>query len=84
MKKNKKNKADKKPLFSRTAKSIRKLRKNAVNSIGGLSTAQKVVGGATLVALGLSYLAKRRNNSATDASTTGAEESLAAMEANAA
>ena len=84
MKKNKKNKVGKKPLFSRTAKSLQKLRKNTVNGISGLSTVQKVVGGATLLGLGLTYLAKRRKNSTTDMSATGAEESLAAMEANAA
>lgn len=72
MKKNKKQKAGKKTLLGGAVKTIKKL-----------STAQKVVGGAALVALGLSYLAKRQNGSAAgipiDADAAIAEESLAAM-----
>ena len=86
MKKNKKNKADKKGLLGGAAKSLKKLKKGTANSIGGLSTTQKVVGGAALVAFGLSYLAKRRGNSDTLASgtsdATAAEQNLSALEEN--
>ena len=84
--KTKKNKAGKKAtLLGGAAKSIRQLRKRK------LSTAQKVLGGAALVALGVSYLAKRLNGAdlpaRPDATTTAdadaAESSLAAMEGNA-
>jgi hypothetical protein len=60
-------------------KSLKKLG----SGIGGLSTTQKVAGGAAIVALGLSFLAKRRNNAQTADSApdaTAAEESLATME----
>ena len=84
MKKNKKNKPDKKQtLLGGAAKSLKKLGKGTGSRIGALSTTQKVVGGAALVALGLSYLAKRQNGSAAgipiDADAAIAEENLAAM-----
>ena len=75
MKKNKKQKADKKNLLGGAAKTIRKL-----------STTQKVMGGAALVALGLSYLSKRRGRGKTSATAAAspdaaaAEQSLASME----
>ena len=82
-----KNKAGKKnTLLSGAAKSIKSLRKSK------LSTTQKVLGGAALVALGVGYLAKRLNGAdlpaRSDATTTAAdadaaESSLAAMEAGA-
>ena len=79
MKKNKKAKADKagkKSLLSGAAKSLKKLRKTK------LSTTQKVVGGAALVALGLGYLSQRRGIPATPpaADASAAEENLAAMD----
>ena len=81
----KKNKAGKNTLLSGAAKSLKKLR------TAKLSTTQKVVGGAALVALGLSYLSKRLNgadiSAPKDATTTAdapaAEASLAAMGGNA-
>jgi len=79
MKKNKKKKAAKKQtLLGGAAKSLRKLGKGR----GRLSTTQKVVGGAALVALGLGYLAKRlRGGAATPPpDAAAAEEQLAAME----
>ncbi len=84
MKKNKKNKPDKKQtLLGGAAKSLKKLGKGTGSRIGALSITQKVVGGAALVALGLSYLAKRQNGSAAgtpiDADAAIAEENLAAM-----
>ena len=93
MKKTKKNKADKQPtLLGGATKSLKKLRKGTRRRLRGLSTAQKVVGGTVLVALGLSYLAKRLGPAdipaPTDATTTigddavAAEESLAAMAHN--
>lgn len=88
MKKNKKNKAAKKPtLLGGAAKSLKKLGKGTANRIGSLSTTKKVLGGAALVALSLSFLSKRRSaaaesgNSPVDAA--GAEDSLAAMADNA-
>ncbi|WP_375417133.1 hypothetical protein [uncultured Hymenobacter sp.] len=79
----KKAKATKKTsLFGGAGKSIKKLG----SGIGGLSTTQKVAGGAALVALGLSYLAKRRGNGSSSTATTnsadaaGAEQSLAAID----
>ena len=82
-----KNKAGKKAtLLGGAAKSIKNLRKRK------LSTAQKVLGGAALVALGVGYLAKRLSGNdlpaRPDATTTAAdadaaETSLAAMDANA-
>ena len=81
MKKSKKNKTSKKTLLGGAAKSLKKIGKGTANGIGGLSTAKKVLGGAALVALGLSYLAKRRNGSAelTAPDATAAEENMASM-----
>ncbi|MDO7844884.1 hypothetical protein Q5H92_00835 [Hymenobacter sp. M29] len=91
MKKTKKNKAAKKgTLLGGATKSLKKLGKG--KTLGKLSTTQKVVGGAALVALGLSYLSKRRAAKAIDATppvtsatsdALAAEESLAAMDSNA-
>jgi hypothetical protein len=81
-----KNKASKKgTLLGGAAKSIKNLRKSK------LSTTQKVLGGAALVALGIGYLAKRLNGrdmpARPDATTTAdaavPETSLAALDANA-
>ena len=81
-----KNKAGKKnTLLAGAAKSIKNLRKSK------LSTTQKVVGSAVLVALGIGYLAKRLNGrdlpARPDATTTAdapaPETSLAAPAANA-
>ena len=92
MKKTQKNKVSKKSsLLGGAAKSLKKLSRGTSRRIGGLSTTQKVVGGAALVALGLSYLSKRLGPSdipaPTDATTTAdagaAEETLATMHANA-
>jgi hypothetical protein len=85
MKKKNKIKAGKKTtLLGGAAKSLKKMRKGAANGLGGLSATQKVVGGAALVALGLTYLNKRRGNAAaaidTPADITGAEENLAALD----
>ena len=91
MKKTKKNKAAKqKSMLGGAAKSLKKLGKGTSRRIGRLSTTQKVVGGAALVALGLNYLSKRLGSAdipaPTDATTTAdglaAEESLAAMNGN--
>jgi len=86
MKKTKKQKADKKSTLGGAAKSLKKLRKGTAKRLGGLSTAQKVVGGAALVALGLSYFNKRRNQAVGPASgnidATAAEENLAALDEN--
>lgn len=68
MKKNKKIKAKaakKKSLLGGAAKSLKKLGRG---SVGKLTTTQKVVGGTALVALGLGYLAQRRNAAASPAS----------------
>ena len=83
MKKNKKNKASKKAgLLGGAAKSLKKLGQRT--GIGRLSTAQKVVGGATLVALGVRYLARHRRATseavaAPPADVAGAEQNLATM-----
>ena len=84
MKKTKKNKVAKKTtLLGGAAKSLKKLGKGTANRIGSLSTTKKVLGGAALVALSLSFLSKRRGvtaepgNSSVDAA--GAENSLAAL-----
>ncbi|MCC2547375.1 hypothetical protein LJY25_13045 [Hymenobacter sp. BT175] len=79
MKKTKKTKAGKKSLLGGATKKIKKLGK------GKLTTTQKVVGGAALVALGLSYLAKRRKGGAgadTASDASAAEENLAGMGGN--
>jgi hypothetical protein len=73
--------AKKTTLFSGAGKSLKKLGKGT--GLGKLSTTQKVLGGAALLAVGLGYLGKRR--SSTPAATpnpdaTAAEESLASME----
>jgi len=88
MKKTKKNKASKKStLLGGATKSLKKLGKG--KGLGKLSTTQKVVGGAALVALGLSYLSKRRKAgaAATETDTTtdaaAAEQNLAALDGNA-
>ncbi|MBF9238667.1 hypothetical protein I2I05_14780 [Hymenobacter sp. BT683] len=90
MKKNKKAKAAKTKAGKKTSllggatKSLRKLGRGTANGIGGLSTTSKVVGGAALVALGLSYFNKRRNNTAAatakTSAATAAEQSLSAMD----
>ncbi|WP_046243663.1 hypothetical protein [Hymenobacter terrenus] len=88
MKKTKKNKVGKKnSLFGGATKSLKKLGKGTATGISGLSTTQKVVGGAALVALGLSYLSKRRGNKSVAEETitpdaTAAEENLAALDQN--
>lgn len=88
MKKIKKKKADKKAnLLGGATKSLKKLGKG--KAFGKLSTTQKVVGGAALVALGLGYLAQRRKAGAatpeTDATSdaAAAEQNLAALDGNA-
>ena len=81
----KKNKTGKNTLLSGAVKSLKKLR------TAKLSTTQKVVAGATLVALGLGYLSKRLNGvdipAPADATTTAdalaAQGSLATMHGNA-
>lgn len=81
MKKNKNKKikpAKKTSLLSGAAKSLKKLRKSN-GGLRGLSTTQKVVGGA-LVALGLGYLAKRRNATPATPDATAAEDTLASMD----
>ena len=89
--KTKNSKTAKKPgLLGRAAKSLRKMGKGTAGRIGGLSTAQKVVGGAALVALGLNYLAKRSAKASAPGATAPdpadartAEETLAALDGNA-
>jgi hypothetical protein len=75
-----KNKSGKKQtLLGGAAKSLKKLRKSK------LSTTQKVLAGAALAAVGLSMLAKRAGSTgaAVTPDTAAAEDSLAAMDANA-
>lgn len=86
MKKTKKAKvakAKKTSLFGGT-KSLKKLGKGTSRRIGGLSTLQKVAGGAAIVALGLSFLGKRKGvfGGAATATpdATGAEQNLTAMD----
>lgn len=86
MKKTKKNKVGKKKttLLGGAGKSLKRLGKGTANGIGGLSTTQKVVGGAALVALGLNYLSKRRGKkTAATADATAAEQNLSAMDGSA-
>lgn len=82
MKKTKnKKKPGKKSLFGGAAKSLKKLGKGS--GLSRLSTTQKVLGGAALVAVGLSYFGKRRSSTPATPPTsnaTAAEESLASME----
>lgn len=83
MKKNKKIKNGKKTtLLGGATKSLRKLSKGTANKISGLSTTQKVVGSAALVALGLSYFRKRNGKTTGDADTdvSAAEHNLSAMD----
>jgi hypothetical protein len=87
MKKNKKSKVAKKTLLGGAAKSLKKLSKGTANGIGGLSTTQKVIGGAALVALGWNYLANRRGKTAsattdTASDASAAEQNLAALDEN--
>lgn len=75
-----KNKPVKKQsLLGGAAKSLKKLRKSK------FTTTQKVLAGAALAAVGLSLLAKRpgKNAASTTPDTAAAEDSLAAMDANA-
>jgi hypothetical protein len=84
--KKKKNKkagkaAGKKSLFAGAGKSLKKLGKGT--GLGRLTTTQKVLGGAALLAAGLGYLGQRRKSTpaatpSTDASA--AEETLASMD----
>ena len=68
-------------LLGGATKSLRKLGRGTANSISGLSTTQKVVGSAALVALGLSYFSKRNGKHAVAAGTDdAAEHSLNAMD----
>ena len=88
--KTKKSKPAKNSLFGGATKSLKKLGK--AKAIGKLSTTQKVVGGAALVALGLGYLAKRRKSgpiaspdvaTSTTSDAAAAEQNLAALDGNA-
>lgn len=83
MKKNKskKTKAGKKSLFGGAAKSLKKLSKGS--GLNKLTTTQKVLGGAALLAVGLGYLGNRRTSTPAatpNSDVTAAEESLASME----
>jgi hypothetical protein len=85
-KKQKPAKTGKKTMLGGAAKSLKKLGKGTTKGLGGLSTTQKVVGGAALVALGLSYLNKRFGKGATpngsNPDAVAAEESLASLDDN--
>ncbi|GAB3232287.1 hypothetical protein GCM10027346_19420 [Hymenobacter seoulensis] len=79
--KNKNKKAAKTSLFGGAAKSLKKLGKGT--GLNRLTTTQKVLGGAALLAAGLSYLGKRRISTpatppATDA--TAAEQNLSSLD----
>lgn len=78
MKKNKKKKSDKKKptLLGGAAKSLKKLGKGTAAGVGKLSTTQKVLAGATLAALGVTYVRKQlsKNKVATPVDTTLAED----------
>lgn len=75
MKKSKKKKASKKTtLLGGATKSLKKLSKN---SVGKLSTTQKVLAGATLGALGVRYLVKRLGKPKSGAPTEAAAPDLA-------
>ena len=90
MKKNKKAKTDtktkgKSARKKTVLKSLRKLGKRT--GLSRLSTTQKVVGGAALVALGVGYLAKRNNgfpdlssSDVTDSDATAAEQNLNSLD----
>ncbi|MGI4821442.1 MAG: hypothetical protein ACRYFV_09550 [Janthinobacterium lividum] len=82
MKKTKKKKADKKKptLLGGAAKSIKKLGKGTAASVGKLSTTQKVLAGATLAALGVSYVRKQiaKSKAAAPADTTLANDATVA------
>lgn len=75
----KKSKPGKQSLLGGAAKSIKKLRKSK------FSTAQKVLAGAALAAVGLSLFAKRagKNGASATPDPTAAEQHLAEMDANA-
>lgn len=79
--KNKQKKASKKTsLFGGAAKSLKKIGKGT--GLNTLSTTQKVLGGAALLAAGLGYLGRRRSSvPATPPVDKGAaEENLTSME----
>ncbi|TGD81641.1 hypothetical protein [Hymenobacter wooponensis] len=68
-------------LFGGAGKSLKKLGKGT--GLAKLSTTQKVLGGAALLAVGLGYLGKRRNSTPAatpNSDAAAAEESLASME----
>jgi hypothetical protein len=87
MKKTKQKKADKKKsakkkptLLGGAAKSIKKLGKGTAASVGKLSTTQKVLAGATLAALGVSYVRKQlaKNKAAAPTDTAIANDATVA------
>jgi hypothetical protein len=82
MKKTKKNKAGKKTLLGGANKSLKKFSK-VTKRVGKLSTAQKVVGGAALLAAGITYLVRKQAKTSAVAGTspdaTGAEAALATL-----
>jgi hypothetical protein len=82
MKKTKKKKSDKKKptLLGGAAKSLKKLSKGTAASVGKLSTTQKVLAGATIAALGVSYVRKQlaKNKAATPTDTAIANDATVA------